>query len=98
MDSVLSCGGILKGAIGTVGTIVIIAISIAPVVKLLLLMCIYYMGSAVCEPIADKRIIGLLDQMGDTFKVLFAIMCSVSVIAIIGITLTVKISNINGIG
>ena len=56
------------------------------------------MGSAICEPIADKRIIDLLDQMGDTFKVLFAIMCSVSVIAIIGITLTVKISNVNGIG
>lgn len=98
MDSVLSCGSLLKGAIGTVGTIVIIAISITPVVKLLLLMCIYYMGAAVCEPIADKKIIELLDQMGDTFKILFAIMCSVSVIAIIGITIIVKITNVNGIG
>jgi len=96
MDSVLSCGNILKGAIGVVGTIVIIAISIAPLVKLLLMMTIYYLGAALCEPIADKKIVSLLDQMGDTFKILFAIMCSMSIMVIIGITLTVKISNVGG--
>lgn len=98
MDSVLSCGNLLKGAVGAFGTFVIIVISITPVVKLLLLMGIYYIGAAVCEPIADKKIVNLLDQMGDTFKVLLAILCSMSVIVIIGVTLTIKISNLNGIG
>lgn len=98
MDSVLSCGSILKGAVGLVATIVIIAISITPIVKLLLLMAIYYIGAAVCEPIADKKIVSLLDQMGDTFKILFAILCSMSVMIIIGLTLIIKISNINGVG
>ena len=98
MDSVLSCGSLLKGAVGTVGTIVIIAISLTPIVKLLLMMGIYYLGAAVCEPIADKKIVSLLDHMGDTFKILLAILCSMSIMVIIGITLTIKISNINGIG
>lgn len=98
MDSVLSCGSLLKGAVGMVGTIVIIAISIAPIIKLLLMMGIYYLGAAVCEPIADKKIVSLLDHMGDTFKILLAILCSMSIMVIIGITLTIKISNINGIG
>lgn len=98
MDSVLSCGSLLKGAIGTVGTIVIISISITPIIKLLLMMGTYYLGAAVCEPIADKKIVSLLDHMGDTFKILLAIMCSMSIMVIIGITLTIKISNINGIG
>ncbi|MBQ3409431.1 MAG: stage III sporulation protein AE [Clostridia bacterium] len=98
MDSVLSCGNILKGAVGVLGTIVIIAISIAPLIKLLLFMSIYYIGAAVCEPIADKKIVGLLDQMGDTFKILFAILSSMSVMIIIGLTLTIKISNVSGVG
>ena len=98
MDSVLSCGSILKGAVGLFGTIVIIAISITPLLKLLLLMAIYYVSAAVCEPIADKKIVELLDQIGDTFKVLFAILCSMSVMIIIGLTLTIKISNISGVG
>ena len=93
MDSVLGCGNILKGAIGTVGTIIVIILAIGPAIKLFLLMSIYYLGAAICEPLADKRIINLLEHMGDTFKVLFAITCSVSVMVIIGITLTVNISN-----
>ncbi|MBR2705176.1 MAG: stage III sporulation protein AE [Clostridia bacterium] len=98
MDSVLSCGSLLKGALGTLGTIVIIAISITPIIKLLLMMGIYYLGAAVCEPIADKKIVSLLDHMGDTFKILLAILCSMSIMIIIGLTLTIKISNINGVG
>ena len=61
-------------------------------------MGIYYLGAAVCEPIADKKIVSLLDHMGDTFKILLAILCSMSIMIIIGLTLTIKISNINGVG
>lgn len=96
MDSVLSCSNVLKSAIGAVGTVVVIAIVISPVIKLFLLMSVYYIGAAVCEPIADKKVIQLLDQMGDTFKVLFAILCSMSVMVIIGTTLVIKISNVGG--
>ena len=56
-------------------------------------MAIYYLGAALCQPIADEKIIKLLEQMGDTFKTLLAIMCSVSVMFIIGTTLVIKISN-----
>ena len=56
-------------------------------------MAIYYLGAALCQPIADSKIISLLDQMGDTFKTLLAIMCSISVMFIIGTTLVINISN-----
>ena len=56
-------------------------------------MIIYYLGAAVCQPIADEKIIKLLEQMGDTFKTLLAILSSISVMLIIGVTLVVKISN-----
>lgn len=93
VDSVIGCSSILKNAIGIVGVVIVIAISITPIIKLLLLMGIYYIGAAICEPIADEKVVKLLDQMGDTFKILLALMCSMSVMIIIGTTLVIKISN-----
>lgn len=93
VDSVLGCGLVLKNALGVVGVIIIIGICITPIIKLVLLMITYYLGSAICQPIADEKIVGLLSQMGDTFKVMLAILCSLSVMLIIGTTLVIKISN-----
>ena len=93
VDTVIGCSSILKNATGIVGVIILIGIAIVPVIKLVVLMTIYYLGAALCQPIADEKIIKLLEQMGDTFKTLLAIMCSVSVMFIIGTTLVIKISN-----
>lgn len=93
VDTVIGCTSILKNAVGIVGVIVILGICITPIIKLLLLMTTYYIGSAICQPIADEKIVKLLEQMGDTFKVLLAILCSISVMLIIGTTLVMKISN-----
>lgn len=93
VETVLGCTNILKNAIGIIGVIVVIGICILPIIKLTIIMITYYIGSAICEPIADKKITSLLSQIGDTYKTLLAIMCSVSVMLIIGITLVIKITN-----
>ena len=93
VDTVIGSSSILKNTTGIVGVIILIGIAIVPVIKLVVLMAIYYLGAALCQPIADEKIIKLLEQMGDTFKTLLAIMCSVSVMFIIGTTLVIKISN-----
>ena len=93
VETVIGCTSILKNAVGVVGVVVIIGICIVPIIKLILLMTTYYIGSAVCEPIADEKIISLLGQMGDTFKILLAILSSIAVMLIIGTTLVIKISN-----
>ena len=97
VDSVIGCSSILKNAVGIVGVIIILAISIGPIIKLLLFMAIYYIGAAICEPIADEKVVKLLDTMGDTFKILLGLMFSMSTMIIIGTTLIVKISNSGGI-
>ena len=93
VDTVIGCTSILKNAVGMVGVITIFGICILPVIKLVLLMATYYIGAAICEPIADEKIVKLLEQVGDTFKILLAILCSISVLLIIGTTLVMKISN-----
>ena len=93
VDSVLGCGVILKNAVGIIGVIVIIGICIMPIIKIGTLSIIYSLASAVVQPVADEKIVKLLDEMSGVFKLLLAILCSLSVILIIGITMVVKISN-----
>lgn len=89
----MGCSNILKNAVGIVGVIVIISICIVPIIKLISLMTVYYLGSALCQTIADEKIVKLLGQIGATFKFLLAIMSSVSIMLIIGVTIVIKISN-----
>lgn len=93
VDSVLGCGVILKNAVGVVGVIVIIGICVVPIIKLGTLSIIYNLASGIIEPIADEKIVKLLEEMGGIFKLLFGIICALSVMLIIGVTLVVKISN-----
>lgn len=93
VDSVLGCGVILKNALGVIGIIVIIGICVMPVVKLGVLTIIYNLASAIIEPVSDEKIVKLLEEMGGTFKLLFGILCALSAMLIIGVTLVVKISN-----
>lgn len=93
VDSVLGCGVILKNAVGFLGVIIIIGICILPILKLTVLIFSYRLVASVSEVIADSKIVKLLDEIADIFKILLAILISVSFMVIIGTTLLIKISN-----
>lgn len=93
VDAILGCGVILKNVVGMVGVIIIIGICILPIIKLGTFSIMYSLASCVIEPIADEKIVKLLGEMSGVFKLLLAVLTSVSVLLIIGITLVVKISN-----
>ena len=93
VDTVLGCGVVLKNAIGVVGVIIIIGICIIPVLKLSVITISYNLLSGIIQPISDEKIVKLLSEMGSIFKILLAILCSISVMLIVGVTLVIKISN-----
>ena len=92
-DAVIGCAGILKNAVGFVGVIVILGICLSPIIKLTILTITYYLASALCQPIADAKIVNLLGSVADTFKTLLAIIFCVTVLLIVGLTIAIKISN-----
>jgi len=93
VDSVLGCGVILKNAVGFLGVIVIIGICILPILKLSILTISYKLVASISEVVADSKIVSLLEQIADIFKILLAILVSVSFMVMIGTTLLVKMSN-----
>ena len=93
VNTIMGWSNIIKNAVGVVGIIVIIAICIKPILQLAVLSITYYLGSALCEPVADDKVIGIMEQMGGTFKMFLAVMCAMTVLLIIGIAIVMKISN-----
>ena len=93
VDTVIGCSNILKNAVGIIGIIIIIAICIGSIIKLTILTLSYHLVAAISQTIADVKIVKLLDEMGETFKLLLGIMSAIAVMLIIGTTLVIKISN-----
>lgn len=70
--------------------IIIIAISLVPVIKILIITAIYKLISAFAEPVCDKGTVEIIDSIGDGCKMIFAVLAMVifmfvvSVIAVLG--------------
>ena len=94
VDSVM--GGIIltKNAIGTLGIITIIAITIIPLVRALILMVSFNLASALIEPIADNRIVKCMSGMADSIKIISGILATTTFLFIIAISLMIKVTNI----
>lgn len=93
VDTVLGATAVIKNAVGIVGIIVVLGICAVPIIKLIVLNILYNLSAAIAEPLADKKIINVMEQIADTFKVLLAIMFSISALLIVGIAIILKISN-----
>ena len=93
VDTVLGATSIIKNSIGFVGIIIIIGICVMPIIKLTVLSVLYSFMGAITEPLADKKIVDVINQMAGVFKILLGVMFFMAVLLIIGVALTLKISN-----
>ena len=92
-ETIIGCSNILKNAVGVIGLIIIIGIVLVPIVKILTLWLAFCLTSAICEVIADEKIVKLTTQISDSYKILLGILFSVSAMFLISITLVLKITN-----
>ena len=93
VNTIMGCSNIIKNAMGVIGIVVIISICIKPILNLAALSITYYLGAALCEPIADEKIVGIMEQIGGTFKIFLAVMFGITALLIIGIAIVMKLSN-----
>ncbi len=93
VETVIGCGNILKNSVGVIGIIIVLGIVLVPMIKIFVLWISFQLTSAVCEVVADVRIVKLISQIADSYKVLLAILFSISVMFVIGITLVLNITN-----
>lgn len=92
-ETVLGCANILKNTVGIIGVIIITGIVLLPIIKIVIFTVCFKLTSSVGSIVADAKIVKLISEIADTYKILLAILFAVSVMFIIGITLVLKISN-----
>ena len=91
VESVLGCTNIIKNAVGTLGVIGTIFIAATPLIRVGLTTLFIYLISGLAEIVADEKIVYVLEQMGDSCKVLLASITTVVIMLIIGFTITMKL-------
>jgi len=66
-ESVLIGAGILKGTVGVVGLLVVLAICLTPFLRLALQYLVYKVTAALCAAVAQPRLARLVDAIGGAF-------------------------------
>lgn len=73
LETFLSGAMMIRGAIGFIGLLVVLLLTLVPSVKLLAIYFLYQFTAAILQPIGDRRITGLLEQAAGTYMLLFAV-------------------------
>ena len=91
-ESILAGAGVLRGTVGVVGLLVVLAICIGPFLQLAFHYLTYKLTAALTATVADARLSGLLDNIGAAFALvlgmtgacalllLFSLVCAVSAV------------------
>lgn len=93
LETVIGCANILKNAVGVIGLVIIFSIVAVPIIKIAIMWALIRLISALCEIVADEKVVKLLDAIGDSYKTLFGILISVSVMFIVGITIVIRMTS-----
>ncbi len=94
VETVIGCAKILKNAVGAIGLVILISIIVLPIIKITIMWALIRLIAALCETVADNKIVKLFDAIADSYKILFGILISVSIMFIVGITVVLKMTSI----
>jgi stage III sporulation protein AE len=94
VDTVIGCANLLKNAVGIIGVLILFGIVALPIIKVAIMWALIRLLASLCEVIADEKIVRLFDIMSESYKVLFGILISVSIMFIVGVTLVLRMTNI----
>ncbi|MDO5521689.1 MAG: stage III sporulation protein AE [bacterium] len=94
-ETVLGASVVVKNAIGVAGLVVILTICIVPLVKLACFTLTYKLGSAIVQPISDKRIIGCLSTAANSAKLLLSTVFIALLLFMLSIALIAASTNLS---
>ena len=83
VETVLSGTQLMKNAVGTAGLISIAAVCIIPILKILAILIMLRLCAAAAEPLADKRIMQMLNDIASSVSLILGMVVTVSMLFII---------------
>ncbi|HWR61014.1 MAG TPA: stage III sporulation protein AE [Clostridia bacterium] len=92
-DAVISCSLILKNGIGIAGFIILLVTCSFPLIKMLSIVIVYKVTSALIQPILDNEIVQCLNDMSNAMLVLLTCVIAVAVMFFMALTVVMGIGN-----
>lgn len=93
VDTILGSTILLKDSIGFIGIMVLFGSALAPIIKILSLIVVFYITSAVIQPFADERICRCLSDTAESGKIILGVVVTVCIMFIIATVALMKMSN-----
>mgnify|MGYP001199826419 CR=1 FL=1 len=93
-DTILNASLLLKNAIGIVGVVITIFITIFPALKILAIAIIYHVAAAVLQPLGDGPVITSLETISQFIFYILACLLVVSFMFFLGIVIIIAASNL----
>lgn len=93
-ESVLAGAGVLKGGVGIVGLLVVLAICIGPFVQLAFHYLTYKFAAALTGTVAEPRLAGLLDSIGGAFGLVLGMTGACALLLLFSIVSTVSVAQL----
>jgi stage III sporulation protein AE len=94
-DTVVGCTLVIKNASGLAAMVGIIVICLAPLLKILALIILYKLASAMIEPISDKKITNCLSDMASTLTYILGVTSAVAIMFLLAITVVISTTNMS---
>ncbi len=80
LDTLLSGGMMIRNALGFIGLLVILLLTVLPACKILILYFLYSFAAALLQPLGDGRMVLLLEQAAGSFMLAFAVVALTGVL------------------
>ena len=80
LDTLLSGGMMIRNALGFIGLLIILLLTVLPALKILILYFLYSFAAALLQPLGDSRMISLLEQAAGSFMLAFAVVALTGVL------------------
>ena len=93
LETVVSGSQLIKNTAGSAGIFVLFSICSVPIVKISVMLLFVRFSSALIEPLADKKIAGLLSDIADVSTVIFGMVLTVTILFIICISIIIGATN-----
>ena len=79
LDIILSSSQLIKGVFGSIGLIILVAISITPVIKIFSIILVYKICSIVVEPVGEERISTFLNEVANLMIVILSCVIAITI-------------------
>lgn len=93
VELVAGCSLLIKNALGLIGLLMVLIMTLYPVVKMLALVFIFKLAAALIQPLGDEELADTMNEAGKTVLHFFLVVLSVTLMFFICLTVIVGIAN-----